>query len=148
MGNGAVYCANMDILLACSPHRYDSNRRHWHAPWACIGMGHNLPDGYCSNCGHSHAPWACIGMGHNLPELLLQVLLKSWLLDLVHDRLTLLQMFLPKPRRHSFPLSSEFMSKPVGGLTTQMKFLPLASKAKAKCIICDADTVFCEPKET
>uniref|UniRef100_A0A2P2Q8S9 Uncharacterized protein n=1 Tax=Rhizophora mucronata TaxID=61149 RepID=A0A2P2Q8S9_RHIMU len=49
---------------------------------------------------------------------------------------------------HSLALNSEFMSKPIGGLTTQMKFLPLASKAIANCIICDGEIVLLDPKHT
>ena len=47
---------------------------------------------------------------------------------------------------HSSALNSEFMSNPIGGLTTQMKYLPLTSNAVANCIIWDSEIVFWEPK--
>jgi len=40
------------------------------------------------------------------------------------------------------------MSNPIGGLTTQMKLFPHRSKALPNSIICEADIVFMEPKQT
>ncbi|CAK7339284.1 unnamed protein product [Dovyalis caffra] len=85
VGNGVVYYASMDILLAYPPHRDYSDRSHGHAPWAYIGVDHNLPDRYCSVRGH--APWVYTGIDHNSPDLLLLVPSKVCLLRLLDLRL-------------------------------------------------------------
>ncbi|KAG4920354.1 hypothetical protein JHK86_049167 [Glycine max] len=74
----------------------------------------------------------------------------STLIDAYHNNLSLTPS--PSPRNlygnHSFSLNFEFMSNPIGDLTTQTKLSPHHSNAFLSSIICEVEIMFINPKNT